>query len=340
MPGPLPPFPSGWYALGFSHELQPGQLWTRSFAGEEVVAFRTDAGELAVVHAFCPHLGAHMGHGGCVKGELLECPFHAFRFGTDGHCKETAYGTKAPPKAIVRTWPVREVNGLILAWHGHAGEAPTFEVSALDPGDWTTPMPHEFHLKSHPQETTENSVDFGHLSIVHGYENVEMLDEVRIEGAYLTAKYAMTRDNPFVPFAPPVRSQFRVHVHGLGVSIVEVEVDRLGLRYRLFVLPMPIDGEYITLRIAVSMNRDHVLGRKLPVIGPLVDAMIRPLVQRTTLRVLVHDVGQDFEVWENKIYVDPPVLAKGDGPVGPYRRYCRQFYPNAEVAASEDAAPR
>ena len=333
----LSPFPSGWYAVGFAHELVPGALWSRTFCGEELVVFRTEAGALSAVHAFCPHLGAHMGKGGCVRGELLECPFHAFRFGTDGVCREVAYGTKAPPKAVVRTWPVREVNGVILVWHGHAGEAPTFEVPALDADGWAAPMPHEFRLRSHPQETTENSVDFGHLSIVHGYDNVEMLDELQIDGAYLTARYAMTRDNPFLPFAPPIRSAFRVHVHGLGVSIVDVEVQGLGLRFRLFVLPQPIDGEFITLRVGASMHRDHVLGRKLPLVGPLVDAWIRPLVQRTTLRGLVHDVGQDFEVWENKIYVDPPALAKGDGPIGLYRRYCKQFYPVAHADAATAA---
>ena len=36
---------------------------------------------------------------------------------------------------------------------------------------------------------------------------------------------------------------------------------------------------------------------------------------------------QDFEIWEHKQYADSPALAKEDGPIGVYRRYCEQFYP-------------
>ena len=36
----LAPFPSGWYAVGFSHELAPGALWSRTFCGDELVVCR------------------------------------------------------------------------------------------------------------------------------------------------------------------------------------------------------------------------------------------------------------------------------------------------------------
>ena len=36
---------------------------------------------------------------------------------------------------------------------------------------------------------------------------------------------------------------------------------------------------------------------------------------------------QDIPIWENKIYVHPPVLCDGDGPIGPFRAWATQFYP-------------
>jgi hypothetical protein len=42
---------------------------------------------------------------------------------------------------------------------------------------------------------------------------------------------------------------------------------------------------------------------------------------------LNREVGQDAPIWETKRYLDKPVLAEGDGPIGEYRRYCKQFYP-------------
>ncbi|WP_459250257.1 Rieske 2Fe-2S domain-containing protein [Streptomyces youssoufiensis] len=47
---------------------------------------------------YCPHLGAHPGHGGTVRGENLVCPCHHFRFDPEGACVRTGYGT-APPRA-------------------------------------------------------------------------------------------------------------------------------------------------------------------------------------------------------------------------------------------------
>ena len=55
------------------------------------------------------------------------------------------------------------------------------------------------------------------------------------------------------------------------------------------------------------------------------------------MSTFVGDVKQDFDIWSQKRYVDPPKVAIGDGPVGHYRRWCKQFYPetNPLVAAAE-----
>ena len=38
-------------------------------------------------------------------------------------------------------------------------------------------------------------------------------------------------------------------------------------------------------------------------------------------------LGERIVIWTHKRYVHPPALSKGDGPVGLYRRWARQFYP-------------
>lgn len=71
--------PSGWFVLAHSKELRKEKLLTRRLAGREIVLFRTASGALSAVDPHCPHMGAHFGHGGCVKGETIACPFHDFR---------------------------------------------------------------------------------------------------------------------------------------------------------------------------------------------------------------------------------------------------------------------
>ena len=58
-----------------------------------------------------------------------------------------------------------------------------------------------------------------------------------------------------------------------------------------------------------------------------------PLVARLTFEGFLGDIQQDVRIWEHKRYVDPPALAQGDGPVGRFRHWARQFYPPAAPTA-------
>ena len=58
------PIPSGWFAVAFSSELEAGEVKPVRYFGKELVLFRTSDGEAHLLDAFCPHLGAHLGHGG------------------------------------------------------------------------------------------------------------------------------------------------------------------------------------------------------------------------------------------------------------------------------------
>lgn len=60
--------------------------------GENMAVFRTEEGKACVLDAYCPHLGAHLGIGGRVVGDCIECPFHGWQFnGNDGKCTSIPY---------------------------------------------------------------------------------------------------------------------------------------------------------------------------------------------------------------------------------------------------------
>ena len=317
-------FPSGWFMLSLSRELKRGQMRTRRLAGRDVVLFRTESGRAAAVDPYCPHMGAHLGHGGCVKGETIECPFHAFRFQADGKCVATGYASPPPPKMRVPSYPVRETHGLVLVWLGTAGEAPTFEIPEVETDDFMEPAFHTYAMRGHPQETSENSVDFGHLGVVHGYKDVKVVRELRTDPGHLSVKYAMHR--PYIQelaLLGDVYAEFFIHVIGLGYSRVEVDVPRLGLRTRHFVFATPTDTERMDLTIGFAHARvgGRSRGARLALEG------VNRALRRIGMRAYRHDVEQDFDIWNYKRYVHPPQLAVGDGPIGAYRRWAKQFYP-------------
>ncbi len=327
----IPLHPTGWYALCFSQELKAGEVKRGTYFGEELVVFRTQSGEVAAVDAHCPHMGAHLGYGGTVQGETLRCPFHGFCFETSGECVSTPYGTR-PPRVKLRTWRVLERNGVILTWYDTAGREPLWDIPELedDPGYGRLRIKTWKGLRSHPQETTENSVDFGHLPIVHGYEQVKIVKPLLLEGPYLNTTYSMARKNPFLPGMRPIHAEFEVHVHGLGYSFVQVNVPSHGMLSRHFVFPTPVERGRIDLRAAVSVKVTdrRTISRAL---GLVPQRLALELISAITMRAYTSDIEQDFDIWENKRYLQPAALVDGDGPVGPYRKWCKQFYPQLDA---------
>ena len=130
----LPPYPTGWYAFGLASELRPGAVLSRPFMGEDLVVYRTRSGQVrgrALLRApRCPSRSRRL-----VDGELIVCPFHSFAYDPAGVCVRTGYGTKPPARARLAHRPVRELNGLVLAWHG--AEEPSWEVPRLEADGWT-----------------------------------------------------------------------------------------------------------------------------------------------------------------------------------------------------------
>jgi nitrite reductase/ring-hydroxylating ferredoxin subunit len=328
----LPPYPRGWYAVGFSSELTPGAVLSRPFMGGDVVVYRTGSGRACAVDPHCAHLGAHFGYGGRVDGDLLVCPFHGFAYDETGICVRTGYGTKPPPTALIRQRPLRETNGLLLLYHDEVGSPPSWEVPALDVDGWTRTRWREFVLRDHPQETTENSVDFGHFTHVHGYRNPRMLRPAVTDGPYLSTAFAADHALPLLG-RRSLAFEFETEIYGLGYSLVNARVPRFGIEARLWVLPTPVDEERLTLRLVASVRRAR---RPVP----------HGLLTWVILAGFAYDARQDFPIWENKRYLPRPALADGDGPIGMYRRWARQFYgvPSRDghapvERAQADAAP-
>jgi nitrite reductase/ring-hydroxylating ferredoxin subunit len=332
-------FPSGWFMLALSSELPRGKVLTKRLAGRDVVLYRTESGVASAVDPYCPHMGAHFGHGGCVKGESIVCPFHAFRFGPDGKCVATGYGTPAPPKLRARTYPVNETHGLVLVWYGSAGEAPTFDVPDIDTDGWKGPLTKTYVMRGHPQETSENSVDMGHLGVVHGYRDVNILRELACDPGHLSVKYSMLR--PYIQelsMLGDIYAEFFIHVYGLGYSRVEVEVPRFGLRTRHLIFATPTDTEKMELRIGFA-HRGFDRPKRLPrALAALPFAALDRVMLLAGMKAFSHDVEQDFDIWNNKTYVHPPQLAVGDGPIGAYRRWAKQFYPLLHGAPAASSA--
>jgi phenylpropionate dioxygenase-like ring-hydroxylating dioxygenase large terminal subunit len=281
-----------------------------------------------VLDAFCPHMGAHLGHGGKVQGDTVTCPFHAWKFDGDGKCVEVPYATRIPPQAKIACWPVLDINGAIFVWHDVDKRAPLWELPVapeFGSPDWTTPYRKEWRFRTHNQEMAENVVDKAHFKYLHGTVNMPAT-EVEFDGPHIH----MVSPTTMTARGGEVEGQVETHSHGLGFSTNRftgiVETLLMGC-------VAPIDDEWVHVRFSFTV-------KKLP--GEGMEGVMKG-IGKAFVGEITRQLEQDAPVWENKIYLERPMLCDGDGPVGQFRRWAAQFYPDwykQQAREAYDAARR
>lgn len=297
---PFSAFPRGWYQIAYSDELAIGGVMPIVALGEDLVLYRGADGVARVLDAHCPHLGAHLGHGGRVEGDCIRCPFHGWRFSGAGECVEIPRAAKIPPRAALRTHDVREQSGLILLAHGAPDWAPPAIAEYGQPG-WTGYRRQRWHIRTHIQEMAENIVDCAHFPVIH---QTLSAPETRVEtvGHVVRARSTMMMPTP----RGPVVGTIEWDGHGLGFWLLRLR----GILETLIVgCSTPTDGEHVDVRFSFLSHGDP----ESRLASALVDDVCR-------------QVDDDIPIWEHKIYRARPLLSAADGPIMAVRSWAAQFY--------------
>jgi phenylpropionate dioxygenase-like ring-hydroxylating dioxygenase large terminal subunit len=113
-----------WYFAALAGDLKPGKLQRYEILGEPILLGRDRSGKVYALRDICPHRAAPLSAGKLVREtdgrETVECPYHGWRFGTDGAC--TAIPSLVADQAMdvskirVRRYPAAESQGLVFVW--------------------------------------------------------------------------------------------------------------------------------------------------------------------------------------------------------------------------------
>lgn len=180
---PFPDNPTGWFRVAFADEVRVGEIASLQYFGRHLVAFRTEDGAVHVTDAHCPHLGAHLGVGGRIEDRCIVCPFHGWKFDTDGRNVDIPYRDEVNRKASLATLPATEWCNLVMVWFDEAGGAPSWQLpdlAEMSDGSllWHAPPQARWRIKTHPQEVLENTVDIAHFRFVHGVSSFGAMTSV------------------------------------------------------------------------------------------------------------------------------------------------------------------
>ncbi len=303
------PIPFGWYQVAFPDDLAPGEVTALEYWGLELVLWRDRAGSFHLQDAFCPHLGAHLAYGGRVDGDLLTCPFHGWKFDAAGACANIPYSQRTNRKARVRTYPVVERNGFVLAWYHPFEEQPKWEIPVIEEiGDpaWTDFYASSYVIRTVPQEMSENGADPAHFQFVHGTETVAELERYDTDGPCSV----MLSKQTFVTPRGTTDGRIDVYNYGPGFSKVWFSgiVDAINIA-----TTTPIDEDTTQVRF-------NFIVRKLG------DEKLTSTVADAFVKEINKQVQEDRPIWEHKAFLPAPALADTDGPILKFRKWYSQFY--------------
>eukprot|EP01038_Epipyxis_sp_PR26KG_P014942 gene14942-20100_t len=123
-----------WYHLCDSNEVIAGKVIEIRAIGHVFVLWRNSDGNVVCQDAYCLHLGANLAVGGKVVDNCIECPFHKWKFASDGTVVEVPYisnPSQRPPVKKLKTYPCIEWCGLVCVYFHADDESPEFYPPAF-----------------------------------------------------------------------------------------------------------------------------------------------------------------------------------------------------------------
>ncbi len=158
---------SCWHPVGYAAGLAEAPMHTR-LLGEDLVLWRDTIGTAHALRDLCIHRGTALSLGRVI-GDTIMCPYHGWRYGTDGVCTaipQLPDPTRIPAKARVDAFACRERYGLLwVAIDDPRWDLP--EVPELDSPGWTVVRTGPYTWNADASRQLENFTDFGHFPWVH-----------------------------------------------------------------------------------------------------------------------------------------------------------------------------
>ncbi|NHC23360.1 3-ketosteroid-9-alpha-hydroxylase subunit A [Nocardioides sp. IC4_145] len=316
----------GWHCLGLERDFRDGKPHGVEAFGGKLVVFADSAGDVKVLDSYCRHMGGDLSQGQ-VKGDQVACPFHDWRWGGDGRCKQIPYARRVPLRARTQAWPTLVQDGMLFVWNDPEGNPPPADVTiprieAYDDPEHTDWVWYTTTIEgANCREIVDNVVDMAHFFYVH-YSFPTYFKNV-FEGHIATQfMNGESREDILPPpkegRPPAVKAQTSVaSYHGPSFMI-----DDLVYHYEDFDVPAvlinchyPVDANTFVLQYGVTV-------KKLP---GLDDAAATKMAEKMGNFIRL-GFEQDVAIWKSKARIDNPLLCEEDGPVYQLRRWYEQFY--------------
>lgn len=323
-------FARGWHCLGLVKDFSDGRPHSITAFGQKLVVFQGDDGKLNVLDAYCRHMGGDLSQG-TVKGNEVACPFHDWRWGGDGRCKQVPYSKRAPRLARTATWPTLVQDGMLFVWNDPERKPPPEDVTiprieGATSDEWTDWHWYTTVVNTNCREVIDNVVDMAHFFYIHGslptqFKNI-------FEGHVAIQYMNSAGRGDLQPLEGPkmlgTTSVAGYYGPSFMIDDLTYHYENIDHRTVLINCHYPIDENSFVLQYGIIVKKSEELTDEL--------AMQTAVELGDFVKM---GFEQDVEIWKNKARIDNPLLVEEDGPVYQLRRWYEQFYVNAADVTSD-----
>lgn len=308
-----------WYAILPSRAVKTNELLSVKRLNRELALFRNSNGELGCVEDQCSHRGAALSQGK-LQGECLQCPFHGLEFNSQGRCTFVPANGKAFTEDLsrfnVKSYTVRESNGIIYLWHGeHAQQS---DVLPFFDGDIDASYVYseiEDHWQAHYSRCIENQLDVIHLPFVHhntiGRGNKTLVNGPKIEfipGGIITS----ANNETDIGQKPKAADECVIKSTYLKFLFPNIWMNHISESTKVIIYFAPVDDEntILYMRFYCRSTRLRPVNALIAWFGKFGNR----LIERQDKRVVITQKPKASS------FISKENLLSGDGPVIQYRR--------------------
>lgn len=316
-------FARGWHCLGLASEFKDGKPHAVEAFGGKLVVWENTKGELGVLDGYCRHMGGDLTQG-TVKGDEVGCPFHDWRWGADGRCKQIPYARRVPLRARTKAYETVIRNDSLLIWHDPEGSKPDYDILPPELPDvsnrevYTDWIWNTVPIKgSHCRELIDNVVDMAHFYYVHFAFPTDFRN---VFEDHMATQYMASRGRPDVSGGYGDAEMFlksEATYYGPAYMINWLEVDYKGFVTEVILINchIPTGPDSFLLQYGITVKKPEGL-----------DDKTANFIGKKYADMFGDGFLQDVAIWENKAPVQNPLLCEEDGPVYQLRRWYEQFY--------------
>jgi len=109
--------PDHWYPVAWADDVKAGHVIQTRWSGDSIALYRTRSGIVTALENRCAHRQVPL-HLGAVDGDRLRCGYYGWAYDASGKCVDVPYlGSCRMPNGV-RSYPVRELSGMVMIFPG------------------------------------------------------------------------------------------------------------------------------------------------------------------------------------------------------------------------------